>query len=327
MPTKRAFLRGLAASLLPCGPGFVRADTWPTHPLTMIAPFPAGGPIDVLARLVSERMRQPLGQSVIVDNVSGAGGTIGVAKVAHAAPDGYTLGIGNVTSHVFAGAAYKVNYDALVDLEPVALLTMSPLWLIGRKDLPAATVGELVTWLKANPGKGSFASVGTGGPSSVWTALFKEKTGADFEQIPYRGAAPALQDMVAGRVDFAELEASNTLPYVKGGEIKAFAVLSGERWRIAPDVPTIDEAGLPGLQMPYWSAVWVPKGTPKEIVARLNAAIVEALADPTVHERLVDLGQEIPPADQQTPAALGARQRADIEKWWPIMKAANIRSE
>ncbi len=327
MPTKRVIIAALVASL-----SVVRADpssgqAYPTRTITLVAPFPAGGPIDVLARIVAERMRAPLGQSVVVDNVSGAGGTIGVAKVAHAAPDGYTLGIGNVTSHVFAGAAYKVNYDALTDLEPVALLTFAPLWLIGRKDLPASNVGELIAWLRANPDKASFAAVGTGGPSSVWTALFRANTGTRFESIPYRGAAPAVQDLVAGRVDFAELEASGTLPHVKSGQLKAFAVLSPVRWRAAPDVPTMQEAGLPGLEIPYWSALWLPGATPSEIVGKLNKAVVEAMADPAVRQRLIDMGQEIPPPEQQTPQALGQRHRADIEKWWPIMKAANIKAE
>lgn len=326
MPTKRAFLRALDASLPLLAAGRAAAQAYPSRALTMIVPFPAGGPTDVLARIIAERMRVSLGQSVVVENVSGAGGTIAVGKAVRSPPDGYTLSIGQMTSHVLSGAAYAVNYDLLTDLEPVALLTTAPLWMIGRSGLPDS-LPEVIAWLKANPDKASVATIGTGSPAHVWAVFFREKTGTRFQLVPYRGAAPAIPDMIAGRIDFAALEGSSTLPYVKTGQIKAFAVLAKARWNAAPDVPTIDELGLSGLQMPYWNGLWVPKGTPPEIVARLNAAVVETMADPAVRQRLVDMGQEIPPADQQTPRALSALHRADIEKWWPIMKAANIRSE
>jgi tripartite-type tricarboxylate transporter receptor subunit TctC len=326
MPTKRAFLRTLVASLCipPAAPAI--AETYPSRAITLIVPFPAGGPTDVLARILAARMKDALGQSVVVDNVSGAGGTIAVGKAVRSAPDGYTLSIGQLTSHVMSGAAYATNYDLLKDLEPVALLTSAPLWVIGRNGLPN-TLQEVVAWLKANPDKASVATIGTGSPAHVWAVFFQERTGTRFQLVPYRGAAPAIQDMIAGRIDLASLEASSTLPYVKSGQIKAFAVQTEARWRAAPDVPTTGECGMPGLEMPYWNGLWVPKGTPAEIVARLNAAVVETLADAAVRQRLVEMGQEIAPRDQQTPEGLHARHKADIDKWWPIMKAANIRSE
>jgi tripartite-type tricarboxylate transporter receptor subunit TctC len=326
MPTKRAFLRTLVASLCipPAAPAI--AETYPSRAITLIVPFPAGGPTDVLARILAARMKDALGQSVVVDNVSGAGGTIAVGKAVRSAPDGYTLSIGQLTSHVMSGAAYATNYDLLKDLEPVALLTSAPLWVIGRNGLPN-TLQEVVAWLKANPDKASVATIGTGSPAHVWAVFFQERTGTRFQLVPYRGAAPAIQDMIAGRIDLASLEASSTLPYVKSGQIKAFAVQTEARWRAAPDVPTTGECGMPGLEMPYWNGLWVPKGTPPEIVARLNAAVVETLADAAVRQRLVEMGQEIAPRDQQTPEGLHARHKADIDKWWPIMKAANIRSE
>jgi tripartite-type tricarboxylate transporter receptor subunit TctC len=326
MPTKRAFLRTLVASLCILSAVPAVAETYPSRSITLIVPFPAGGPTDVLARIVAERLRTSLGQTVVVENVSGAGGTIAVAKAVRSAPDGYTLSIGQLTSHVMSGAAYNATYDLLKDLEPVALLTTSPLWMIGRTGLPNS-LPDVIAWLKANPDKASVATIGTGSPAHVWAVFFQEQTGTRFQLVPYRGGAPAISDMVAGRIDFAALEASSTMPYVKSGQIKAFVMLTKARWSAAPDVPTTAEAGLPGLEMPYWNGLWVPKGTPKAIVARLNAAVVETMADPAIRQRLTEMGHEIPPRDQQTPEALAARHRADIEKWWPIMKAANIRSE
>ncbi len=327
MPTKRAFLRTLVASL--CVPSIAPAlaETWPSRAITLIVPFPAGGPTDVLARILAARMKESLGQSVVVENVSGAGGTIAVGKVVRSAPDGYTINIGQMTSHVMSGAAYTTGYDLLKDLDPVSLLTFSPLWVVGRTGLPGNSLKDVVGWLKANPDKASIGTIGTGSPAHVWAVFFLEQTGTRAQLVPYRGAAPAIQDMIGGRIDLAALEGSSTLPYVKSGQLKGFAVLTKDRWNAAPDVPTTGEAGLPGLEMPYWNGLWVPKGTPKDIVARLNAAVVEALADDAVRQRLVEMGQQIPTRDEQTPQGLRARHAADIEKWWPIMKAANIRSE
>jgi len=292
--------------------------------VTIIVPFPAGGPADVIARIVGDRMRTSLGQPVIVENVSGAGGTIGVARAARAAPDGYTLSMGQLNPHVFSGAAYTVRYDLLKDFEPVALLTTNPLMIAGRKDLSAKNIRELVAWLKANPNKASFATPGVGSPSHVWGIHFQNSTGTRFQFVAYRGASPALQDVLSTQVDLTCLQASDLLPHVRSGNIRAYAILADAPWVRAPEIPTIDEAGVPGLHMPFWHALWAPANTPREIVGKLNQAAVEAVADPSVCQRLVDIGQEIFPPEQQTPEALAALQKAEIEKWWPIIKAANI---
>jgi tripartite-type tricarboxylate transporter receptor subunit TctC len=316
----------LAVAVLAAGIVGAAAQSYPSRPVTMIVPFPAGGPTDSLARIVSERMKASLGQPVIVENVGGAGGSIGVSRVARAAPDGYTIGIGQLTSYVFSSAVYNTSYDLQKDFDPVALLTIAPQWLIGRGDLPAKTLPEVITWLKANGGKASFGTIGIGSPSHVFATLFQKTTGTQFQLVPYRGGGPAMQDLVGGQIDLSCLEASNTLANVRAGKIKAFALLSKTRWAQAPDVPTAEEAGVP-LAMPFWHGLWVPHGTPKDILARINAAVVDALTDPAVTKRLADMGQEIPPRDQLTPEALGAFHKAEIEKWWPVIKAANIKAE
>jgi tripartite-type tricarboxylate transporter receptor subunit TctC len=303
------------------------AQQFPARPITMVVPYPAGGPADAIARIVGERMRVSLGQPVIVENVSGAGGTIGVGRVARAAPDGYTLSIGQLNSHVFSGAVYSAPYDLLRDLAPVALLTTNPLMIVGRKDLPAKTLRELVAWLKANPDKASFAIPGIGSPSQVWGIYFQSKTGTRFQFVPYRGGSPALQAVLSGQIDLTCLQASDLLPQVRSGNIKAYAILADTHWGRATDIPTVDEAGVPGLHMPFWHGLWAPASTPREIVSKLNRAAIEAVGDPSVRQRLADIGQEIFPHEQQTPEALATLQKAEIEKWWPIIKAANIKGE
>jgi len=303
------------------------AQTYPTRPVTVIVPFAAGGVTDIVARIVSERMKTALGQSVIIENVSGAGGTIGVTRLFRAAPDGYTLVVGQWTSHVGAGAMYPVTFDYLNDFEPVSMLSVAPLWIVGRSNLPAKDLRELIAWLKANPDKASAATTGLGSGIHMCLVYFQNMTGTRFPLAPYRGAAPLMQDLLAGQIDLSCPEAGQTLPQYRAGNIKAYAVLTQKRWFAAPDVPTIDEAGVPGLHFPFWHAIWAPKGTPKDVIARLNAAVVETLADPGVRQRFNELGHEIAPREQQSPAALAAYHKAEIDKWWPIIKAANIKLE
>ena len=303
------------------------AQTYPSRPITMVVPYSAGGPTDTIARLMAERMRGPLGQMVIVENVTGAAGTIGVGRVARAAPDGYTISIGHWGTHVVNGAIYALQYDVLNDFEPVSLIATNPQIIVARKAMPAKDLQELVAWLKANSAKATQGTAGHGSGSHVSGVYLQSITGARFQFVPYRGAGPAMQDLVAGQIDIMIDQAANSLPQVRAGTIKAYAVTDRSRLAAAPDIPTVDEAGVPGLHISIWHALWMPKGTPKDVIARINAAVVEALADANTRRRLADLGQEIPPPEQQNPQALAAFHKAEIEKWWPIIKAANIKGE
>jgi tripartite-type tricarboxylate transporter receptor subunit TctC len=303
------------------------AQTYPSQPITVIVPFPAGGPVDTLARILNEPMRASLGQPVIVENVSGAGGSIAVARVARAAPDGHTVILGNWTSYVGTPAIYPMQLDVRRDFEPIALVAISELMIVARKSFPADDVRQLIAWLKANPDKATAGTIGVGSPSHVGGLHFQNLTGTRFQFVPYRGAAPALQDLIAGQIDLRfGAEASQMLPYLRSGAAKAFAIMGGTRWFAAPDIPTIDEAGVPGLHLSFWQALWAPRATPKPVIGRLNAAVVAALADPAVRARLVELGQRIPSREEQTPAALAAFHQAEIEKWWPIIQAAGIKA-
>ncbi len=307
--------------------GIAHAQGYPSHPITMVVPFPAGGPTDTLARILSERMRVSLGQPVIIETVTGAGASIGVARAAQATPDGYTLSIGNWTSHVGAGAMYPAAHDAVLELQPVSRISATPLMIIGKNALPPKNARELIAWLKADPGKASAATVGAGSAAHVCLLYFQQKTGTSFQLVPYRGGAPVMQDLVAGQIDMFCAEASQTLSFVRSGAIRAFAVMSKERWPAAPEVPTMDEVGVSGMYISFWNGLWVPKGTPSEIVAKLNGAVVDALADPAVRQRLTELGHVIATREEQTPHALGDFHKAEIETWWPIIKAANIKPE
>jgi len=301
------------------------AQDYPTRPITMIVPFPAGGPTDTLARILSEHMRTSLGQPVVIENVTGAGASIGAARGAQAPPDGYTLSIGNWTSHVGSGAMYHLPFDLLTDLEPVSLLTSAPMLIVGKKTVPANDGKELIAWLKANPDKATMATIGVGSAAHVCGIYFQDQIGTRMQFVPYRGGAPVMQDLVAGQIDLFCAEASQTLSYLRSGAIKGFAVMAKTRWPAAPEIETFDEAGAPGLYISFWHGLWVPKGTPKDVRAKLNAAVVDTLADATVRKRLIDLGLLIAPRDQQTPEALAAQHKAEIEKWWPIIKSANIK--
>jgi tripartite-type tricarboxylate transporter receptor subunit TctC len=308
-------------------PGVASAQVYPSRSVTLVVSYPAGGPTDAIGRIVAEGLRASLRQTLIIENVAGAAGSIGTGRVARAAPDGYTLIFGNWASHVVNGAVYSLQYDVLNDFEPVSLIATQPMVIVARKTLPATDLKELVAWLKANPDKASAGGAGAGSANHVATVFFQKQTGTRFQSVPYRGGAIAMQDLLAGQIDLIFDLAASAVPLARAGSIKALAVMAGSRLAAAPDIPTVDEAGLPGLHVSLWNALWAPKGTPKDIVAKLNAAVVESLADPTMRKRLTDLGQDIPPRDQQTPEALNAYHKAEVEKWWPIIKAANIKVE
>ena len=317
----------LSFALAAAAIGGAASQVYPLLPITVVVPATAGGPGDTLARILVEPLRASLGQPVIIENVGGANGTIGTARAARSAPDGYTLLLGNWNSQMAASAFYPVPYDVLKDFEPIALLTFSRLWLVGKTDLPAKDAGELIAWLKVNPNRLSAASVGSGSAAHICGIHFQNLTGTRFQFVFYRSGAPAYQDLAAGHVDLMCAEASATLPLVRDRKIRAYGVMAKARWSAAPDVPTMDEVGAPGLHIPWWQGLWAPKGTPGDIVARLNAAAAKALVDPAVSRLLADLGVDIPPDDLRTPDAVLTFHRAEVDKWWPIIKAANIKAE
>ena len=304
------------------------AQTYPSRPITLVVPFGAGGPADTIGRIVAEGMRAAIGQPVIVENVAGASGTIGVGRVAGAAADGHMAVLGNWATHVLNGALFTARYDLVADFEPVSLVSSDSLLIVARKTMPANDLNAFVAWLKENPNQATQGTTGAGGVSTVGGLFFRKATGTQFRFVPYRGGlGPAMQDLVAGQIDFMIDTTANSLPQVRAGTIKAYAVMAKSRLPAAPEIPTVDEAGLPGLYALNWQAMFVPKGTPEDVVAKLNAALTTALADATVRRRLADIGQEIFPRAQQTPDALAAWQKAEIEKWWPIVKEANIKTE
>jgi tripartite-type tricarboxylate transporter receptor subunit TctC len=293
----------------------------------MMVPFPAGGPTDSVARIVADRMQSSLGQPIVVSNVVGASGSIAGARCAHAVPDGYTLCFGTWSTHVINGAVLPLSYDVLRDFEPVSLVSDNPMLIVANKAVPANNLKELIEWLRANPDKASSATAGVATPPSLAGTFFQHATNTRFQLVHYRGVSVAMQDLIAGRVEMAFDFVANSMPQVRAGALKAYAVLAKHRLAAAPDVPTVDEAGLPGLYVSSWQAIWVPKDTPRDIVTTLNKAVVEALAEPAVRQRLQAIAQEIPTAEQLTPQALGQLQKAEIEKWWPIIKAENIKAQ
>ena len=304
-----------------------RAQSYPSRPITIVVALPAGGGVDALARLLAEHMKATLGQPIVVENMGGAGGTLSIARVVRSAPDGYTIGMGTLGQYVVSGAVYTLPFDMLTDLTPVALLPNVPYWMVARKSLPPNTLQELVTYLKANPDKISATSVGTASVARFCGMFFQKLTGTSFQFVPYRGGAPALQDLVGGQIDLSCDLAANSLSQMRSGNIKAYAVMTKTRWFAAPNVPTAAEAGVPGLYVSTWHGFWAPKGTPEGIVARLNAAALAAMADPAVRKRIADLGMDLPPVEMKTPAAFAAFHKAEIEKWFPIVKASGIKAE
>ena len=309
------------ALLLLAGVADAHAQSYPTRPITLVVPFPPGGSTDAAARIMAERMRVTLGQSVVIENVGGAGGSIGVGRVARAAPDGYTFDIGQWDTHV-GSIIYKLDYDLEKDFEPIALISNNPQLLVAKNDLPANTLGELVTWMKANPDKINF--VNQNAAANVTGVLFENLTKQKVQFIPYRGAGPAMTDLISGTVDLLVVQGAVALPQIRSGKIKALANLSVARSASMSDIPTADETGVPGLYMSGWFGFWAPKGTPKDIIAKLNAATTEALADPAIQKRFTELGLDVAPRDQQTPEGLAKLQKAEMEKWWPIIKASGI---
>ncbi len=314
------FLALMAFAVL-AGIGGAQAQTYPSRPITLVVPFPPGGSTDSAARIMAERMRVTLGQSIVIENVGGAGGSIGVGRVARAEPDGYTFDIGQWDTHV-GSIIYKLDYDLEKDFAPIALVSNNPQLMVAKKDLPANTLAELVTWMKANPGKINF--VNQNAAANVTGVLFENLTKQKVQFIPYRGAGPAMTDLVSGTVDLLVVQGAVALPQIRAGKIKALANLSPQRSASMADIPTSDESGVKGLYMSGWFGFWAPKGTPKEIIAKLNAATVEALADPAIQKRFSDLGLDVAPRAQQTPEGLAAFQKTEIDKWWPIIKSSGI---
>jgi len=325
---RRQFLHLAAgAAALPALSRIARAQTYPARPINFVVPFAAGGPLDAMARIMADHMRGSLGQPVLIENVAGAAGSIGVGRVAHAVSDGYTVSIGNWTTHVINGAIYDLQYDLLRDLDPVALLPSNPQLIVSRKSVPANSLKELIAWLKMNQDKVSAGTAGIGSAGHIGGVYFQKITGTRFPFIPYRGTGPAMTDLIAGQIDLMVDQVSNSLPQVRSGTIKAYAVTAKARLPSAPDIPTVDEAGAPGLYISVWNGLWVPKATSREIIAKLSSAATAAMADPAVRRRMADLGLDVPPPEKQSAGALGELQRAEVEKWWPIIKAANIQGE
>ena len=307
--------------------GKALADNFPSHPITIVVPFSAGGPSDAMTRILAERMKLTLGEAILVENVTGAGGSIGVGRAVRSPPDGYTISFGHLGTHVANGAIYKLGYDLVTDLEPVALLPSNPMIVVSKNAVPAKSLKELLEWLKAKPTPATAGTAGAGSGSHIAGLYFENVSGVKLQYVPYRGTAPAMNDLVAGQIDLIIDQTSNSIGQVRAGNIRAYAISADKRIESAPDIPTADEAGLPGFHMTLWSGLWVPKGTPKEIVDKLNASVVDALNDPAVRKQLENLGLQMPPREKLSPEGLGDWQKAEIAKWWPMIKAANVKVE
>jgi tripartite-type tricarboxylate transporter receptor subunit TctC len=325
---RRTFLHlAGGAAALPAVSRIASAQSYPTRPVSIVVGFAAGGPTDTVARILAERLKPLLGQSVIIENVTGANGSIGVGRVVRAASDGYTLSIGDLGTHVVNQVTYPLAYDVRTDLQPIALLAVLSALVVARNGMPGANLTELVAWLRANPDKASVGTGGMGGAEHLAGLMFQNITGTRVQFVPYRGSAPAIQDVLAGQIDMIFGFPSVTLPHIQSGRLKAYALMAKSRLEAAPGIPTVDEAGAPGAYFSAWLSLWAPKGTPKDIVAKLTAAVAVTLADPGIKARFADLGFDVAPPDQQSPDGLATLQKAEIDRWWPIVKAANIKGE
>jgi len=327
-PPRRRFVQLAAGAVaLPAVSRSVWAQAYPTRPITIVVAYAAGGTTDIIARMMAERMRVTLGQPVVVENVTGAGGILGVARAARAAPDGYTICLSQNGTHVIAGATYpKLQYDPVRDFAPLSLVATSPFVISARKTIPANDFKGFLDWLKANPGR-TFATTGPGSITHIFALMLENMTGIRLQYVPYRGTAPAMQDLIAGQIDILMSDPGLAVPQGRNGSVKVLVVADSKRLPFAPEIATVEEGGLPGYHVALWHGLWMPKDTPKPIIDKLNVAVVDALADPVVQAKLAELGQEIYPRDRQTPEALAAWQKAEIEKWYPIVKAADIRLE
>lgn len=322
---RRAMTVAVAACLAaPATFATAKADDYPSRPITIVVGYPPGGPTDLVARILADHMKTTLGQTIVVENVGGASGTLGGAKAARAEPDGYTLSIGQWSSQVGAPAALKLSYDVLDGFEPISMLTTSYMGIVARNDFPAKNLKEMVAWMKANPGKANAASIGFGSAAHVCLIDFENRTGTKLQIISYKGGAPAMKDLIGGQVDLTCIEVGQTLANVKAGKVKAIAVASEKRWFGDPDMPTFADGGVPGIVMPFWHGLWAPKGTPKPVIAKINDAVRKAFLDPAVKARFAQLGHEIPALEDQNPQALYKFHKAELAKWWPMMKAAGI---
>ncbi len=302
-------------------------DAYPERPITLVVPYPAGGVTDTLARLLADRMKQGLGQTIVIENVGGAGGSIGIGRIARATPDGYTIAIGSSETHVLNAVALNLPYDVVADFEPVVQLPAYPFMIVSPNSVPATTLKELIAWIKANPGKVTQGTVGYGTIQQMCGVVMQKAIGATWQFVPYRGGAPAMQDLLSGQFNLMCTASGSFLPLVRAKQIRAYAITMPKRAESAPDIPTVDEAGLPGLHLLTWTALWAPKGTPRPAIDKLNAAAVQAMADAGFKKRMVELALEMPPSDQLTPEALAALQKAEIARWWPLMKEAGIKPQ
>jgi tripartite-type tricarboxylate transporter receptor subunit TctC len=327
MQAKNAASTMLAIALSMAFAGAASAETWPSRPVTVVVPYPAGSPIDTIVRVVSERLQSSLGQSFVTENVTGGAGSIAIGRVVRAAADGHTIGAGNFSSHVSMPAVQNLPYDVVNDLEPVVQLANNPQIILSRTTLPPQGLAALVSWLKVNPDQAAAGTSGVGGISHVTALLFQRETGVRFRFVAYRGTILAQQDLIGGHIDLLFDQPVTALPNIRAGKLRGHAVMAGARLEAAPEIPTVDEAGVPRLHVSVWSGLWAPKGTPKERIGKINDAVVEALSDPSVRRRFAALGLDVPPREELTPRVLGELHRAEVQKWWPIIKAANINAE